>query len=95
MLDSLSDKVLNRALDVIQSKEFQEQMLPVADQLFERYKAKVFNSIGGSMKGANYSMQGGFNPLDLVGKGGKPNWLGLLGMVIGGQKREESSSKLP
>lgn len=83
-------------LDFVQSKEFQEQLVPVTDALFERYKLKLFSSLGGSMKGVNAEVGGGgFNPLDLMGKGGKPNWLGLIASFMGGQKKNESSSSLP
>lgn len=98
MLDDLSEKVLNHALDLMATKEFQENLVVLTDNLFERYKAKMFASIGGSMKGLNAQSgdQQQFNPLALLGgRSGKVNWLQLLAMLFQGQGQAQGQAALP
>ena len=81
MVDSLLEKLLNRALDMMQTKEFQEQLCIITDSFYERYRAKLFTSIGGTMKGIN--AEANPSPLaGLVSKSGKVNWLQALGLIL-------------
>lgn len=81
ILDSLIEKGLNSAIDMFSSEDFQKVIIPYLDGLYERYKNKAFNAIGGAMKGVNAEVAQA-NPLQILGKGGKINWMTLIQMYI-------------
>lgn len=95
-LDSLIEKGLDMTLEKINSEDFLKGITPLMDSLYERYKAKAFSSIGGAMSGVSRQPQE-VNPLALLGKGGKINWLGAIQMFMNRNqvKPQESAINQP
>lgn len=87
------DYLRNLVIDSLNDEEFQKQIIAFTDDLYERYKAKVFSTIGGMQKGANSSGEDVFP--EIIDKKGHIRLSGLLPMLLGGQRGNKPQSALP
>lgn len=72
--------VKDTILKMMGDEEFQKQLLSLSDGLYERYKIKVMNTIGGWQKGVNND--GGLELPEILDKKGHIQLKGLLPIAM-------------
>jgi hypothetical protein len=66
--------------DMLEDESFQKQLLALSDGLYDRYRIKVMNTIGGFQKGINASDDVGLP--DIIDKHGHISLKGLLPIAM-------------
>lgn len=87
------DFIRDLVIESLNDEEFQKQIIGFTDDLYERYRAKVFSTLGGLQKGANSIGEIGIP--NVIDKKGHLNLSALLPMLLGGSRTNQPQSKLP
>ncbi len=85
ILKIVQPKLKEAVLDMLHDEEFhKETLIPIMDGYYDRYRQKVFGTIGGLQKGLNSEVNKAIPQFDVFGKDGRLSAKKILPMIFSG-----------